>query len=215
MGLLKQMKEEFNEGYREVLHGTPETEKHASTDVNALTAKAEAGDAEAQAELAMCYDAGESVTADQGKAFYWFGKAAVQGHGFAQLFMGNYYLHGKGTAKDEVKAFDWFQKAAETEPDGMAELGLCYLDGKGVQPDAKKGKELLIQAAARGSRVAPDEMKERGIRTPVGRLKICYIAGAVVCGLAGLCFGFFGLVAGAIVGAVAGGLVHRFFIAPE
>jgi hypothetical protein len=211
MGLLKQMKEEFNEG----LHGTPEKAKYASTDINTLTAKAEAGNAEAQAELATRYDTGESVTADQNKAFHWFRKAAAQGHGFAQLFTGNYYLHGKGTAKDEAKAFEWFQKAAETEPDGLAELGLCYLDGRGVQPDAKKGKGLLIQAAARGSRVAPGEMKERGIHAPVSKLKICYIAGTAVCGLIGLCFGIFGLVIGAVIGAVAGGLVHKFFIAPK
>jgi TPR repeat protein len=155
------------------------------------------------------------VEADEGKAALWFGKAAAQGQGYAQLFMGNYRMFGKGIAQDEAEAVEWYRKAAEKVPDGMAELGLCYLTGSGVERDEAKGKELLTKAFQQGSEVAKIEMKERGIRVPVSTLKICFIAGAIVGGLIGLSFGFFGLILGAIVGLVAGGLVNKFVIAPR
>lgn len=191
--------------------------KYADSDIGAVIPNAEAGDAEAQEELGFRYDAGGAgVDANQGKAAQWFEKSAAQGQGHAQLFMGNYCMFGKGgVAKDEAKAFEWYQKAAATVPDGAAELGLCYLLGAGVAKDEAKGKALLRKAMQQGSRIAKEEMKERGIGIPASTLKICCIAGAIIGGLTGLRFGFIGLVLGAIAGLVAGGLVNKFVIAPR
>ena len=48
--------------------------------VNDLKAKAEAGDAQAQHELGLCYEKGDGVTADRKRAADWLIRAAEQGY---------------------------------------------------------------------------------------------------------------------------------------
>ena len=50
-----------------------------------------------------------------------FTKAAMEGHGTAQLFLGRMYLRGEGGPKDNKKAYYWLSIAATQEP-GDAEL---------------------------------------------------------------------------------------------
>lgn len=208
--------DDIKKAYREGRDGTTETvsaeDKYAGADLATVTAAAEAGEVEAQTELALRYGDGNGVAQDKGKAFYWLGKAAAQGDGFAQLLFGNYYLHGTGTTPDEAKAFEWFQKAAVTQPDGMAELALCYLEGRGTPADEAKGREMLAEAAARGSGVAVEEMQERGISTgkPAGKKTVWSVVGAVAGGLIGLIFGWLGLLIGAVAGYFVGTLVSKY-----
>ena len=49
-------------------------------DIEALKAKADQGDAEAQYDLARCYDNGAGVPEDEAEAVNWYRKAAAQGH---------------------------------------------------------------------------------------------------------------------------------------
>ena len=57
------------------------------------------------------------------------------------------------------EGFDCFHKAATgrqpPDPNGCVNLGMCYLNGFGCEPDAKKGFEFLLSAAESGH---PDGM---------------------------------------------------------
>jgi TPR repeat protein len=87
-----------------------------------LIAKADAGDASAQYELAMAYDNG-------------FG-AVAQGHGEAHTNLGFLYDLGKGVAQDGARAVELYLKGAESGSlNAMLNLGLSYRQGTGVEVD--------------------------------------------------------------------------------
>src|SRR6266403_2150775 len=69
--------------------------------IEQVKAKAEAGDAESQVELGLCYGKGEGVPKDPVEAVKWFRKAAEQNLAKAQLNLGLFYLNGEGVAKDQ------------------------------------------------------------------------------------------------------------------
>ena len=77
------------------------------------TKAAEQGYADAQFNLALCYDDGEGVEKDPAKAVEWYTKAAEQGYAQAQCNLGVCYANGSGVKKDPAKAVEWFTKAAE------------------------------------------------------------------------------------------------------
>src|SRR5947207_15836922 len=64
-----------------------------------VRAKAEAGDADSQVELAARYDLGEGVTKNPAEALKWFRKAADQNHARGQNAVGVYYFYGEGVGK--------------------------------------------------------------------------------------------------------------------
>ena len=78
-----------------------------------LVKEAEAGVAEAQSELGMCYFKGRGVAKDYEEAVKWWTKAAEQGDALAQFCLGNTYFTGEGVTKDEKEAVKWCTKAAE------------------------------------------------------------------------------------------------------
>ena len=82
-----------------------------------LQKAASAGDAEAQFELANYFTSKnasrEREPNDARKAFAWYRKAAVQGHGNAQYRLALAYAGGIGVRPDPVLAVDCFKKAAD------------------------------------------------------------------------------------------------------
>ena len=50
---------------------------------------------------------------DPAKAAYWYGKAALQGHAWAQCNLASCYEYGFGVEKDMVQAAYWYGKAAD------------------------------------------------------------------------------------------------------
>ena len=52
-----------------------------------LVQEAEAGDADAQCHLAVCYNYGTGVRKDEKKAVYWYTKSAEQGNKYAKKFL--------------------------------------------------------------------------------------------------------------------------------
>ncbi len=78
--------------------------------VETIRAAAEKGDPGEQYALGEIYFFSEGgVTQDYAKAVYWFRKAAEQGHGKAQSWLGVCYEHGDGVAKDIAEAVRWYQ----------------------------------------------------------------------------------------------------------
>ncbi len=57
----------------------------------ALKRKAEAGDVQAQFNLALCYHSGAGIAVDKETAQLWFEKAATQGHAEARFLLNTLY----------------------------------------------------------------------------------------------------------------------------
>ena len=79
-----------------------------------LTAAAEAGEAGAQYRLAVDHFLGTHPRASDGRALYWYRRAAAQGHVPAQLLLGQMYESGWGVAGDRAEAVRWYRRAAAT-----------------------------------------------------------------------------------------------------
>ena len=114
-------------------------------------AKAETGDAEAQASLGYMYANGEGVWEDDKEAAKWFRKAAEQGHADAQFNLGLMYDIGEGVLKDDKEAVKWYRKAA-VQGDARVQnnLGNRYTYGKGVPKNAKEAVKWFRKAAEQG-----------------------------------------------------------------
>lgn len=78
-------------------------------DIKELTAKAEAGDGEAQFKLGARYYRGRDVPLDYEKAVLWWKKSAESGVPVAQFFLGECYAQGKGVQKDEKKPSSYIE----------------------------------------------------------------------------------------------------------
>ena len=74
-----------------------------------LIAAAEAG---AQYRLAVDHFLGTHPRANDGRALYWYRRAAEQGHVPAQLLLGQMYESGWGVASDRAEAVRWYRRAA-------------------------------------------------------------------------------------------------------
>ena len=82
-------------------------------DLERLMRDAELGDADAQHNLAYCYEYGDGVVQDIDKAIYWYKKAAELEFVPAQVSLGNIYYYGEGVEQDYKQAVEWYDLAAE------------------------------------------------------------------------------------------------------
>ena len=74
---------------------------------------AQAGDADAENFVGVCYEAGQGVARNEKEAITRYRHAAWHGNVFAQYNLGVCYAEGRGTARDEKAAFEWFRLAAQ------------------------------------------------------------------------------------------------------
>lgn len=94
------------------------------------TKSAEQGNAEGQYSLGNCYDFGEGIKQDKGKAVEWFTKSAEQGNADAQFALRNYYC---------FKASEYIRT-----PDNLPRIEEAY----------KMANEWCLKAAEGGNRHA-------------------------------------------------------------
>ncbi len=73
--------------------------------------KAEAGDIDAQHDLASAYYWGEDIAENHAEALRWYRKAADSGHADSALEIGRMYLKGVISKTDPREAARWFTKA--------------------------------------------------------------------------------------------------------
>ena len=122
------------------------------TSEEALKARAEKGDAEAETSLGLCYYVGQGFRQDYEEAAKWFRKAAERGAAHAQYFLGLCYDEGHGVPKDSPKAAYWFTKAAnQGNADAQCYLGSCYWTGVGVRQDCAEAAKWYRRAADQGN----------------------------------------------------------------
>lgn len=115
---------------------------------------AEQGVAEAQNQLAMLYGRGTGIRQSSEEAAKWYRKAAEQGHIQAQRMLGK-WLSSVITPHDYSESYFWLKKSAEHgDKEAQYELGLKYINGKGVLKDNKAAVMWLKKSAAQGERDA-------------------------------------------------------------
>ena len=122
-------------------------------DITKIKADAEAGNADAQARLAIVYFNGNGVAKDEREALKWVQKAAAGGSALGQLNLGNMYLNGGcGLKQDPSEAFKWFTKSAEQgHRGGQCMMGESYLFGQGVKKNEQEAAKWFALAANTGS----------------------------------------------------------------
>jgi TPR repeat protein len=96
------------------------SQKHA---LDAVQAKANDGDADAQFSVGFAYASSGGEKRDYAQAAEWYLKAADQSHSLAQFNLGVMYAQGQGVHRDEAVAAIWFGKAAD-QGDAGAQFNL-------------------------------------------------------------------------------------------
>ncbi len=119
--------------------------------------KAEAGDAQAQAELAggLMKLGGSLDQAGQGNDYTesvrWAQKAIDQGNAEGMWVMALAYHHGRGVAQNMDIAIEYYEQGAELGNAACRHnLGCEYMSGEHVEEDHKKAFELIKSAAEQG-----------------------------------------------------------------
>lgn len=129
-----------------------------TTDLRALQAQAEQGDAWAQLNLGAAYDNGIGTKRDVDKAIIWYRKAAEQGLAEAQFNLAHILVDEDISASE---AAEWMAKAADQ---GMVEaqylMGVIYAEGIGVARDDNEARRWLKIAIDKGSVDAARYMSE-------------------------------------------------------
>jgi TPR repeat protein len=93
--------------------------------VQLLRQAADAGDAEAQYNLAMMYRSGKGVEKNLDASFVYFCLAAEQGVSSAQVRLALAYGAGEGVAADPIEAHKWLL-AAQAAGDSLAKANLAF-----------------------------------------------------------------------------------------
>lgn len=111
-----------------------------------LQAASERGHPEAQTLLGqLLIESGQEAARTEGLG--WLAKAGEQGHAVALMALGM-AAHDRG---ETAPAIAYFERAAATgEPDANYGLGLMYLNGESVEPDASRAADLFETAARAG-----------------------------------------------------------------
>jgi len=112
---------------------------------------AEAGNPEAQLQLAIVYAKGDGVPQDYATAVKWFRAAADQGLPRAQYDMGVVYERGRGVTADAEQAVSWYLKAAQGKyPPAEYNLAVLYAGGVGTGKDMTEAVQWYRRAAEQG-----------------------------------------------------------------
>ena len=124
-------------------------------DFNELLAKAEAGDTEAQVEVAVHYYEGDPIDKDPGKCFYWLDKALAGGNMKAALYMGLIYGEGDLGEPDYQSAYKYLKMAADS---GLYQaktlIGMFHFVGMCCEEDHEKAIRLWHEAAQNNEKLA-------------------------------------------------------------
>ena len=98
--------------------------------LEALTAKAKTGSAEAKYELAQRHATGNGVPMDKELAFKLYGEAAAKGYAKAEYELARQYGGLAGGKVDLEQSFAWLQKAAQHgHVPAQVDLGFLYFNG--------------------------------------------------------------------------------------
>lgn len=107
----------------------------------------------AQYNLGRLYETGKGVPQDVATAVQWYQRAAQQDLDVAQQHLVRIFRQGEGAvAPSPVESTKWLERLAQGgNVPAMADLGTAYLQGIGVEKNAKIAHDWYLRGAARGS----------------------------------------------------------------
>ena len=137
-------------------NSTPKSEPNINyLDFGEVAALAEAGNVEAQYNLALRYDAGIGTTKDSERAWEWFRKSADGGFIPAKVSLAWRLGQGETTLERQREAFELYLVAAKSgNLEAQFLVGECYRDGKGTGRDQREAIRWLRAAADQGLAIA-------------------------------------------------------------
>jgi|GEM_PF-358066 len=98
---------------------------------------------------------------DYVEAAKWYRQAAEQGHGYAQLTLGEMYYRGEGVRQDFAEAAKWIRRAADQGIDSARTiLGGMYYRGQGIPQSHEEAAKWMRRAA---DRLYPEAMFNLGV----------------------------------------------------
>ncbi len=108
----------------------------ASSQLEALTEKANNGDISSRVELADRYHTGKGVTKNLKQAAILHTQLAKDEVAQSQMTLAFMYIRGEGVEKNKKQALHWLTKAAEQRlAPAQYFLGIAYAEGHGVEID--------------------------------------------------------------------------------
>lgn len=127
-----------------------DTEKYEN-DVARLKSRADAGDPEAQYELAAVYFDGPHAKELLLEIIGLYEKAADQGYTDAQYYLGVMYDKGRGVPNDDVKAREWYRIAAENSHSiGQFNYAVFLMQGRGGPKNEDEAWAWIKKSSAQG-----------------------------------------------------------------
>lgn len=112
---------------------------------------ADAGYAESQCSMGVCYATGNGVEQNDYEAVRWFTMAAEKGDQYAQKNLGIIYRNGRGVAVNPITAVQWFEKAAEQgNIQAKACLADMYANGEGIPANYSRAENLYKEVIDNG-----------------------------------------------------------------
>lgn len=134
--------------YLEGKDGVPINKARA---IELLNEAANAGFAEAQNSLGICYVTGNGVPENAFEAVRWFEKAAEQDEEFGMKNLAVCLRNGNGVVTNKAKAAEWFEKAAvKGNIQSKSNLADMYADGEGVLVNYQRAEALYKEIIASG-----------------------------------------------------------------
>ena len=123
---------------------------------------AQAGDAEAMNAVGYRYNFAEKP--DFERAAQWYCKAVLRGNPRAMNNMAILFYNGQGVPRDLEEARSlWRQSAALGHLNGQTNLGESLAEDASLpDPERRKGLEMVLDAALRGSLQAQNALRARG-----------------------------------------------------
>jgi hypothetical protein len=116
-----------------------------------LEQRADAGDAQAQHDLALAYLTGVADPETPAMAAELLRQAAIQGLPDAQYNLAVLYDMGQGVRQDDVRALLWYHSAAEQgHPKAQYNLGVMYAEGRGIPLNFEEAARWFEAAANQG-----------------------------------------------------------------
>lgn len=114
--------------------------------------KAQAGDAQAQYDVAVMYEEGDGTKKNPKEAIKWLLKSAEQGHAEARFKLGWMYANGIIVRQDYFMAAKYYRLAAtfNNHVEAQFRLGELHFNGRGVDHDYGKAIRYYKQAASQG-----------------------------------------------------------------
>jgi TPR repeat protein len=107
----------------------------------------------AQFNLGRLYESGQGVEKDVATAVQWYARAAQQDLDVAQQHLVRIFRQGEGTvAPNPVESTKWLERLAQGgNVPAMTDLGTAYLQGVGVEKNAKIAHDWYLRGASLGS----------------------------------------------------------------